>query len=47
MIVSRVMPSRMLEVTGGVIRWPLRTMKKFSALPSEMWPVWVSTRASS
>jgi hypothetical protein len=45
--VSRVIPSRMFAVTGGVMRVPLRTMKMFSALPSATWPSSFRTMASS
>ena len=43
----RVIPSRMLSVTGGVISTPCLTMNRFSALPSLTWPSGVSTIASS
>jgi hypothetical protein len=44
---SRVIPSRMLSLPGGVIRIPSRTMKRFSALPLADVPSWVSISASS
>jgi hypothetical protein len=44
---ARVMPSRMSSVTAGVMRTPSRTMKRFSAEPSDAWPSAVRTSASS
>src|SRR2546425_358059 len=46
-IVSRVMPSRMSAVTGGVTSAPSRTMKTFAPPPSETWPSPVRKIASS
>jgi hypothetical protein len=44
---SRVIPSRISAVAGGVIRPPLRSKKMLAALASETKPVCVKKIASS
>jgi hypothetical protein len=44
---SRVMPSRMFSVTGGVISLRSRTMKRLQVAPSATWPLSFSRIASS
>ena len=44
---SRVMPSRMSSVTGGVTKAPSLNMNRFSAEPSLTWPSMASMMASS